>query len=138
MGLFGPRPLPRTSYGYSPPLGATARGWVCTSGDCGTSQHEQVRRWPKACTSCGAAADPLFDGPWKHEAEGVEVQALLREDPMRDGGFQADRWVVWRFRDAVLRGDRAATAETRASARSHTAQRMADSWWAPRDPTDHD
>jgi hypothetical protein len=131
MGLFGPQPLPPTSYGYRPPPDATAHGWKCTNWDCGTSEHEPVRRWPKACATCGSPADPLFDQPWEHDAEGTELQWLLAEHPERGGGFYQDQWEVWQFKDAVLRADSSGVAQARARARTYSAARMADKWWWP-------
>ena len=131
MGLFGPKPLPMTSYGYQPALGATAHGWACTNYDCGTSEHEPVKRWPKSCPKCGSSTDPLLDQPWKHEAEGVELQWILRNHPKRGGGFYRDQWEVWQFRDAALRGDHAGMAEARRRARAYVTERMCDKWWGP-------
>jgi hypothetical protein len=131
MGLFGPKPLPPTSYGYRPPPEATAHGWTCTNWDCGRSEHEPVRRWPKACTACGGPADPLFDQPWEHDAEGVELQWLLAEHPERGGGFYQDRWEIWQFKDAVRRADSAWVAQARARARTYAVGRRADKWWGP-------
>lgn len=132
MGLFGPKQLPTTSYGYRPPSNAVAKGWVCTNADCGSSEHEYVRRWPKACTKCGANTDPLFELPWEHDAEGVQLRWILQNDPQRGGGFYRDRWAAWQFKDAALRGDGTAMANARAEARSYVTQRMAAaSWWGP-------
>jgi hypothetical protein len=132
VGSFGPKQLPTTSYGYRPPPDATAKGWVCTSIDCGVSEHEYVRRWPKACTMCGSNTDPLFELPWEHDAEGIQLQWILHKDPERGGGFYRDQWAVWQFKDAALRGDRTAMASARADARSYATQRMATaSWWGP-------
>ena len=131
MGLFGSKPIPPTSYGYQPPPGATAHGWVCTNYDCGISAHEPVRRWPKACSNCGSAADPLFDKPWAHDAEGVELQWVLARHPERGGGFYQDQWEVWQFRDAVLRGDATGVSQARDRVRAYATARMADKWWGP-------
>jgi hypothetical protein len=134
MVLFGRKPLPVTSYGYQPPPEATAKGWVCTNSDCGVSEHEPVKRWPKACNSCGSSTDPLFNQPWEHDAEGIELQWILHNDPKRGGGFHQDRWEVWQFRDAALRGDNAGMSRARVRVRSYAADRMArDSWWGPGD-----
>lgn len=134
MGFFKPKPLPPTSYGYAPPAGATAHGWHCANLDCGASDHEVVRRWPKPCPQCGSPTDPLFDEPWKHEAEGVELQWLLRNHPDRGGGFHQDQWQIWQFKDAILRGDRGKASEARANARNYAVERMErDSWWAAGD-----
>lgn len=131
MGLFGTKPLPTTSYGYQPPPGATAHGWTCTNSDCHVSEHEPVRRWPRPCPQCGSVTDPLFDEPWAHEAEGMELQWLLREHPDRGGGFYNDQWEVWQFKDAVRRRDAAGVDQARARARSYAADRLADKWWGP-------
>lgn len=131
MGLFGPKPLPTASYGYRPPLGATAHGWKCTNWDCCVSEHELVKRWPKACNTCGSPVDPLFDQPWEHDAEGVELQWFLRDHPERGGGFYEDQWEVWQYRDAALRGDTAGVVAARARVRTYAAKRMADNWWGP-------
>lgn len=134
MGFFGAKPLPGTSYGYQPPPGATAKGWGCTNRDCGISEHEFVKRWPKACPSCGSATDPLFNEPWAHDAEGAELQWILRNDPGRGGGFHQDQWEVWQFKDAAMRGDAKAMVEARARARSYANARMASQeWWGPGD-----
>ena len=62
MSFFNRTPqLPLTTYGYQPPPEATAHGWSCPSEDCGVTEHEQVRKWPKRCTNCGSLADPVFD-----------------------------------------------------------------------------
>lgn len=134
MPLFKPKALPATSYGYMPPAGATAHGWVCTNFDCGVSEHEPVRRWPKQCTQCGAVTDPLFDEPWAHDADGVELQWLIRNHPERGGGFHQDRWQIWQFKDALRRGDRNTAEQARSTARAHAVDRMEnDSWWGPGD-----
>lgn len=132
MPLFKPKSLPSTSYGYLPPPGATAHGWKCTSFDCGCSDHEMVRRWPKPCPQCGSPTDPLFDQPWEHDADGVELQWLIRNHPERGGGFYEQQWQIWQFKDAVLRGDHGAAAQARSQARTYATERMAsDTWWGP-------
>jgi len=75
--------------------------------------------------------DPLFDEPWSHQAEGVELQWILTNDPGRGGGFYRDQWETWQFKDATLRGDRPGMAAARARARRYVAERMADTWWSP-------
>lgn len=130
MGLFGPKPIPATSYGYAPPSGATAHGWTCTGEDCGVSEHEPVKRWPKACPRCGSPTDPLFDPPWDHDAEGVELQWVMRNQPEKGGGFYQDNWEIWQFKDAILRGDRAAVAQARTRARAYAQNKIAtQDWW---------
>lgn len=131
MGLFRSVALPPTSYGYFPPAGATARGWTCTNWDCGVSEVEHVRRWPKSCSACGAAADPLLDAPWSHDAEGVELQWLLRTHPERGGGYHQDQWMVWQLKDAWLRDDREGMTRARLEARRYAADRLSDGWWGP-------
>ncbi len=129
MGLFGIR-LPGTSYGYVPPARATACGWECIQ--CSQSEQELVRRWPKACSQCGAPADPRFNYPWGHHAEGVKLQWLLRRDPEHMGGHSADRWQIWQFLDACLRGDSAGITRSRSGIRAYAAQRQrASPWWYP-------
>lgn len=134
MAFFKTRSIPPTSYGYRPPPGATAHGWTCTNTDCSISEHEPVRHWPHSCARCGSATDPLFDQPWKHQAEGVELEWLIRNHPERGGGFYEDQWQIWQFKDALLRGDREHAGQCRASARAHAVKRIAtDTWWAPGD-----
>lgn len=132
VGFFKPKPLPPTSYGYSPPPGATTHGWVCTNRDCGRSDHEAVRRWPKPCPHCGAATDPLFDEPWAHEAQGVELQWFIRNDPERGGGFHQTQWEVWQLKDALLRGDQSRASQARARGRAYAQKRHEeDRRWGP-------
>jgi hypothetical protein len=131
MGLFRSQAIPVTSYGYQPPPGATAHGWACTNNDCGVSEHEPVKRWPKGCAKCGSPTDPLLDEPWKHEAYGIELQWLIRNHPERGGGFYQDEWEVWQFQDAARRGDLAGMAETRHRVRTYAAERMSNKWWGP-------
>jgi hypothetical protein len=130
MAFFKPKALPSTSYGYIPPSGATAHGWKCTNGECLTKELEAVRRWPKACARCGSGTDPVFDQPWEHDAEGVELQWQIRDQPEQGGGFHQDRWQIWQFKDALLREDRTGAALARSSARSYAVDRsLTDSWW---------
>lgn len=90
-----------------------------------------MRRWPKPCPACGIPTDPLFDEPWSHEAEGAELQWILRNDPERGAGFYRDQWEEWQFKHAVLCGDRPAVAACRVRVRSYAARRLADDWWGP-------
>lgn len=115
MGLFGPKPFPSTSYGYHPPAQATAHGWVCSNWDCRASVHKDdlgmtardiAKRWPLGCSQCGSPADPNFDEPWQHQAEGVELQWTVRNRPGEAGGFYEGKWLEWQLKDAYLRGDR--------------------------------
>ncbi len=131
MPLFGPKSIPATSYGYQPPLGATTVGWACLSHDCGVSEHEPVKRWPKTCPKCGSPTDPLFSPRWKHDAWGIELQHKIR-NKVEGLGFYEDQWEAWQFEDAVLRGDREGMARARASARAYAQKRLsAESWWFP-------
>ena len=130
MGLFGPKPLLRTSYGYQPPPNATAHGWSCTNYDCGAAEHENVWLWPHSCPRCGSPTDPLFDAPWDHEAEGVELQHRIRTHPER-GSYDREQWELWLFKDALLRHDPQRVAESRARTRSYAAARSADPRWTP-------
>jgi hypothetical protein len=131
MPLFGSKSLPGTSYGYTPPSGATAHGWCCSNPDCGFAEHEVVRRWPKRCTKCNSIADPLFDEPWEHEARGVELQHKLSRDPSR---HHQEEWMVWQHREALRCGDTGRAAvmldETRVYAES---QILEGGWWRPKD-----
>lgn len=131
MPIFKPKQLPRASYGYQAPLGATAHGWCCTNYDCSTSDHEVVRRWPFPCRLCGSLTDPLFDEPWAHEARGVELDWLQRNVPERGGGFYQDAWIVWSYTDAVLRGNGDDAHQARVRARRHASERTAEAWWSP-------
>ncbi len=134
MSIFKNKALPATSYGYHPPLGATAQGWTCTSFECGVTDYEPVRNWAKRCSHCGAAIDPLFDSPWKHEAWGVELQWLIRNHPERGVEILQDQWQVWQFEDAVRRGDRAAALVARANARAYALKRLQnDEYFGPGD-----
>lgn len=133
MGLFSRRPQtwPPTSYGYSAPTGALARGWTCFSESCGTTEYELVRRWPKACSRCGSPTDPRFEEPWAHEAQGVEMRFMAARE--EGGGFYRDQVFIWDYRDAVVRGDDDAAARARAAGQAHTEQRLASdgAWWGP-------
>lgn len=109
MGLFGPKQLPTTSYGYTPPPGAKATAWKCSPTGCGqTGEPGNVpRSWPFACPVCGKATDPLFAEPWAHEARGLELEHLIAsgED---SSGYATYELRVWRYKDALGSGDAAA------------------------------
>ena len=93
-----------------------------------------MRRWPHQCNRCGSVTDPLFDQPWEHEADGVELQWLIQNHPDRGGGFHQDRWQIWQFKEALARGNRQAATEARASSRAYALARMQDNaWWGPGD-----
>ncbi len=117
MPLFGPRPLPLTSYGYQPPRGATARGWRCTNDDCAAGEREPVSRWPFRCRQCGWPADPDFDEPWAHEALGVELSAEIRAHTGARALVAHDRLMNWQLKEALRRSDAAASAAARSAIR---------------------
>lgn len=104
--------LPRTSYGYQPPPDARIRGWTCNNEECGTGGDEVPRSWPHPCPQCGHPADPWFTGEWAHEAEILEHRhrAATTTDPARRRVAE-DQALVWAYRDAGRRGDRATRAE---------------------------
>lgn len=133
MAFFKKIALPTTSYNYVPPLGATAHGWTCPNSDCGATEHEPVRRWPKQCDRCGTNTDPLFDRPWAHDAEGAELQHVL-EGGGDEFGFYQTRWKIWEFKDALAKSDRQRAAAARAAARAYAVNRMRhESSWVPGD-----
>lgn len=125
MGLFGPKPLPTTSYGYQPPTSATVHGWVCSNWGCGRSEHEPVRRWPKVCTECGSQADPLFDQPWEHDATGAEYQHKIRTGRQ---GYDL-LWLGWQLKDALLHCDAPRVAAVRAESKAFAASRLEYGVW---------
>jgi hypothetical protein len=127
MGLFSRQAeLPTTSYGYTPPRGATAHGWICANRACGGAQWEQVRRWPKICPECSSSTDPNFDEPWAHEAEGVELRYRSASGGY-GSGYHADRLIVWRYKDALQRGDLATAADALSDGQARIAERLAES-----------
>ena len=124
--------LPATSYDYKPPTGATQHGWKCTDAAvCGRSEHEFVRGWPHRCPDCGSPTDPLLDEPWSHEADGVELQHILRTNQEAYGGFHGDRWPVWLLEDACRRGDGPAIAAARQACQERADRRQVETWWGP-------
>jgi hypothetical protein len=128
MGLFSRQAeLPTTSYGYTPPRGATAHGWICANQACGGSQWGQVRRWPKICSECGSSTDPNFDEPWAHEAEGVELRYRSASGGY-GSGYYADRLIVWRYKDALQRGNPVAGADALSDGQARIAERLAESY----------
>jgi len=132
MPLFGPRPLPLTSYGYQPPRGATARGWRCANDDCGTGEREPVSRWPFRCRRCGWPADPDFDEPWAHDALGVELTTEIRSHTGARAIVAQDRLLNWQLKDALLRSDAATAATARNAIRRLAEGRLReDRSWNP-------
>lgn len=124
-------PLPVTSYGYQAPAGATAYGWRCTSDDCGTSEHEPVRRWPHPCGRCGAATEPLLDEPWKHDAEGVMLRHTLSQDADAGGGFYADQLAVWTLKEVLRQRDADQIQRARDDLRAYAAKHAGRPGWNP-------
>ena len=55
----------------------------------------------------------MLQSPWQHEARGAQIQYFLSH-PSDDFGFNEDQWLLWRLKDAVLKGDRAGAAAARA------------------------
>lgn len=132
MALFGPKPLPFTSYGYQPPRGATARGWVCTNPDCGAGEPEPVPRWPFRCRRCGWPADPQFDEPWAHEARGAELEWEITNFPGTRGEVARIQLLNWNLKDALRHRDAPAAAAARAAIRAHAdAERREQPSWNP-------
>lgn len=126
MALFGPKPLPLTSYGYTPPRGATAKGWRCTNRqDCGTGDDVPPTRWPVRCPQCGWPCDPTFDEPWAHEAKGVELNWQIRNDSDEYGRkFAAEQLLSWRLKDALLRRDAAEASTARSALHDYVRQQV--------------
>lgn len=128
VALLRLRPLPKTSYGYQPPPQATARGWRCANQDCGATVRHRARR----CRLCGWPADPEFDEPWAHEALGAELSWRVRQFPKKGGGFQQERLIEWRVRDALRRRDWSSAAAARTAMHDYIRSRQAeDNWWDP-------
>jgi hypothetical protein len=99
------RALPRTSYGYQPPDGATARGWDCPADGCRTGGGPAPRRWPHRCPECGSSTDPRLDEPWAHEARGPWLRHELRRCPPGARPVWRDALHGWLVRDALRCGD---------------------------------
>lgn len=111
MGFFSAKQLPVTSYGYLPPRGAVAAGWICatpfdseTDTGCGIQGDDVPRRWPFACPTCGGPTDVLLAEPWQHEAKGVELQYSMQHG-IEDNGVVPYQWIMWRHEDALRKGD---------------------------------
>lgn len=120
MSLFGPKQLPLTSYGYQPPRDATAKGWECTNReDCSAVEHVPPRRWPVRCPKCGHPCDPVFNEPWAHDAEGVELKREISNRPATRAEAVSSRLLNWEFKDAIRRGDRRSAAAARAAIRRY-------------------
>ena len=112
--------LPTTSYGYAPPRGARANGWSC-SRRC-TGGDGLPRRWPHPCPECGTAVDPVFEEPWKHEAEGAQLRHDVRfESELELRAYFEARLPVWEYEDARRRGDPLATDAARLAFRDAAA-----------------
>jgi len=100
MGWFSGKQLPTTSYGYTPPPGATASGWVCYNDGCGTGDMPAPKRWPMQCPLCGGPADPEFDQPWRDESEGPRLRALIAHDGDAYGIYTGSLY-GWQFGQAL-------------------------------------
>lgn len=131
MPLFGPKSLPDTSYGYSPPSGATAHGWRYAYPDCRLAEHEAVRRSPKRCSTCNPIANPHFDEPWDHEARGVELRHRLGQEPSR---YFEEEWMVWQHREALRSGDTMRASLMLVETRAYAERKFREGrWWRPKD-----
>jgi hypothetical protein len=126
MALFGPRPLPLTSYGYQPPRGATAKGWSCTNReDCGTSDFVPPQRWPVRCPQCGWPCDPMFNEPWEHDARGVELNWSIRNERSEYSRLYAsEQLLAWQVKDALLRRDAGGAATARDAMRDYVDRQV--------------
>lgn len=101
------RSLPATRYGYRPPIGAMAVGWICLGTGCWRTENEPDRhRWPYRCPDCGGRiATGRLRQPWQHAAKRVEIDARLRE-PRDDGDREqaGAEDLVWRVEEAFRTG----------------------------------
>ncbi|WBB78752.1 CHAT domain-containing protein [Micromonospora sp. WMMD882] len=127
----GRRP-PRTSYGYLAPPGAVVVGWECRRDGCGTGDVPAPRWWPHPCAVCHRPADPVFDQPWAHQAEGHKHRHDLASPDWRRRTVAELRLPVWAYRDAWFRGDRpAAEAAWRSFWQTRRRQRdRGEDWYA--------
>lgn len=128
MGIFSRRKaIPVTSYGYMPPVEATACGWECSNLDCARTETEAVRKWPLLCTDCRSPADPLFDEPWSHDAEPIRLRWRIgRVDGYSRTLYQA-QLLVWHYKDALMDSDESRLAEARQDARKFIAENVSES-----------
>jgi hypothetical protein len=126
MALFGPKPLPLTSYGYQPPRGAAAKGWKCTNReDCGTSDFVPSQRWPVRCPQCGWPCDPMLTAPWDHEARGVELNWEIRNAGNEYSRlFAREQLLAWQVEDGLLRRDAAHVRAARAAMRDYVDRQI--------------
>ena len=126
MALFGPKPLPLTSYGYAPPRGAAVKGWACTNREnCGTGDDYPPARWPVRCPQCGWPCDPTFNEPWAHEAKGIELNWQVCNDPNEySREIAAQQLLAWRLKDALRRRNPAEAAAARAATRDYVQRRV--------------
>jgi hypothetical protein len=133
MALFGPKPLPLTSYGYLPPRGVTIKGWKCTNREsCGTGDDVPPTRWPVRCPECGCPCDPTFNEPWAHDALGVELNWQIRNDPDEYGRkFARERLMAWELKDALRRRDGASVAAARSAMHGYMQHEIQQSAWNP-------
>lgn len=127
------RQLPRTSYGYLPPPGARARGWLCPGEECGRAEWSAVpRRWPYPCPGCGTLVDPILMPPWAHPAEGRRLRHILAGKADRYTKAHAEaQFAAWLYKDAYARGDRVgATSARREFRQAAVRMRERDEPWA--------
>lgn len=125
MPLFSRRaePLPATTYGYAPPHEATANGWICSSRNCGRAGDSVPRRWPFACPQCGAPADPRFNEPWAHYAQGPWLQHMIKTDPY-GGSIWQSKLLAWRYKDALQARDSERIHEASRDSRSYVENQL--------------
>lgn len=100
------RALPTTSYGYTPPPGARAAGWRCFRDNCHGGGSPAPQNWQASCPECGSPIDPTFEPPWRHDAEGVELEHRVRSSA--DGSERATGLLDlcgWQYEDALLKRD---------------------------------
>ena len=134
MGLFGPKQLPLTSYGYQPPRGATAAGWRCTNREgCGAADFLPPSRWPAHCPQCGWPCDPTFNEPWAQDALGIELTWQVSNDLSEYGRLYAhERLLAWNLTEALRQRNPAAASAARAALHDYVASRVRDGkHWSP-------
>ncbi len=117
---------PRTSHGYLAPPDARVAGWKCSNNKCGTTEWEAPRSWPHRCHGCGHPADPTFEEPWAHDAKGYRIRRDLADPESSRRETAEIELMVWTYKQACLRGDRAAAED------AWQAYRQAE--WSSRQP----
>jgi hypothetical protein len=129
----GPKQLPTNRFGYTPPLGATANGWACSSNDCGAGGDQAPRRWPATCPRCGSPADPMVPEPWKSEAEQCRFQWLI-ENEGDDFGYFREGLFASRFGQVLQRRDLAGARAIAGEAQQWATTFNATDPYKPMDP----